>query len=158
MLGRRFSDELVRAFNETDIVKTITARAIWHLQSLIEALSEYKYRADLGVEIVLKEPVDRILADIFTPFGLGRVRLDWSNQDTAAVGVLVFERSRYDKFDVPYWEPVWDLQISADGMARTGGDAPIVLSRYVGGSESWALRLDVVRHLSVAIALGPQHQ
>ena len=64
----------------------------------------------------------RLLAEVETDLGSGRLRLDWRSDESALFGLLLFERLQLDQRDRPFWEPGLSVKVPADGAWEVGGE------------------------------------
>jgi hypothetical protein len=53
-----------------------------------------------------------VLCNIVSPFGNGRMRLNWAIFDNVLHGTLYIDRNCLDSFGQPAWETIWRLHIS----------------------------------------------
>jgi hypothetical protein len=63
---------------------------------------------------------DSVIANIRSVLGNGRITLSWASEGTDLLGIMLFERACRDKYDMPYWEAIWGLEVPRLGDPYCG--------------------------------------
>lgn len=119
---------------------TIKKRCDKLVTLLIDTASVSSILGNGAVEITATDG-DRI-ANVKTPVGNGRFVLSWEISGNELLGLMLFERERYDEYGRQFWEPVWGVKVPKYESPYSGAEAAAVaipLDQAYGYSRSNAV-------------------
>jgi hypothetical protein len=68
----------------------------------------------------------RVVGNIKTSFGLGRMRLEWIQKDDQLLGKIVIDREIFDQRDRQYWEPVYNFLMADSGPWKPSNPTSVI--------------------------------
>jgi hypothetical protein len=112
----------------------------------------------VGLQVQAVDEDGDIAANIATPFGKGRLSLQWAVPTEDAIAIVVVERQSKDQYGRDLWQPVWHINIPPydDPYVGEGQDRlRIPLSHGHGQDLAMAL-YKTGMSICYLIATGPQ--